>query len=45
MPCAQHRGVRGICDRYKYLDEKRDTLERLAGLIGGIVKTKVMKES
>jgi integrase len=30
-------GVRGIYDRYEYLSEKRDALERLAGLIGGIV--------
>jgi len=36
--CLAHniRGVRGIYDRYKYLEEKPDALERLAGLIGGL---------
>jgi integrase len=30
-------GVRGVYDRYAYLDEKRDALERLAGLLESII--------
>jgi integrase len=30
-------GVRGVYDRYAYLEEKRDALARLAGLVEGIV--------
>jgi hypothetical protein len=33
-------GVEGVYDRYEYLAEKRDALERLAALIWGIVKIK-----
>ena len=31
-------GVRGIYDRYAYLEEKREALAKLAGLIGEITK-------
>ena len=31
-------GVEGVYDRYEYLEEKRDALTKLAGLIGGIVQ-------
>jgi hypothetical protein len=31
-------GVEGIYDRYEYLTEKRDALERLAALVARIVK-------
>jgi integrase len=31
------RGVRGVYDRYAYLDEKRDALERLAALVDNII--------
>jgi len=30
-------GVRGVYDRYEYLNEKRDALERLAGLLNNIL--------
>jgi hypothetical protein len=30
-------GVRGVYDRYAYVDEKRDALERLAGVVEGIL--------
>ena len=30
-------GVEGVYDRHKYLDEKADTLKRLAALIDAIV--------
>lgn len=31
-------GVRGVYDRYAYLEEKREALTKLAGLIGEITK-------
>jgi hypothetical protein len=31
------RGVRGVYDRYEYLEEKRDAFNGLAALITGIV--------
>jgi hypothetical protein len=31
-------GVRGVYDRYEYLEEKRDAFNRLAALINSIVK-------
>jgi hypothetical protein len=31
-------GVRGLYDRYEYLEEKRDAFNRLAALINSIVK-------
>jgi len=38
--CLAHLpgGVRGIYDRYEYFAEKREALEKLAGLIGAIVE-------
>jgi integrase len=33
-------GIRGVYDRYEYLDEKRDALEKLAALIGIILTPK-----
>ena len=37
--CLAHTipGVRGVYDRYEYLDEKREALGRLARLVGEIV--------
>jgi integrase len=37
--CLAHKigGVRGVYDRYAYLEEKREALERLAQLVRGIV--------
>ncbi|MGY0573871.1 tyrosine-type recombinase/integrase [Bradyrhizobium sp. RDM12] len=34
-------GVRGVYDRYAYLDEKRAAFDKLAGLVSQIVKTAV----
>jgi len=36
-------GVRGVYDRYKYLDEKRDALERLASLVSEIIAGKTQE--
>lgn len=37
-------GVRGVYDRYAYLDEKRDALERLAKLVAEIIAGKVQEQ-
>jgi integrase len=37
-------GVRGVYDRYEYLDEKRDALERLAKLVAAIVTRKAQEQ-
>jgi integrase len=36
-------GVRGVYDRYEYLDEKRDALERLASLVSEIIAGKTQE--
>ena len=36
-------GVRGVYDRYEYLDEKRDALQRLASLASEIIAGKTQK--
>jgi integrase len=36
-------GVRGVYDRYEYLDEKRDALERLARLVSEIIAGKTQE--
>jgi integrase len=38
-------GVRGVCDRYEYLDEKRDAFNRLAALIMGITNPTMRRQS
>jgi hypothetical protein len=37
--CLAHAigGVRGVYDRWSYLDQKRDAFEKLAALVGEIV--------
>jgi hypothetical protein len=33
------KGVEGVYDRYQYLPEKRDALDRLAALVDQILRT------
>jgi len=44
--CLAHKigGVRGVYDRYEYLAEKRDALERLAELVRSIVDDQQLRD-